>query len=75
MNRKQIERLKRSFADRGGAFEVAAETPPEITRAFLEKLLDCPDCRAVILQACNSENRKDVDIDTVLRDLARADGH
>lgn len=75
MNRKQIERLKASFAKRGGAFEMSEDTPPEITRAMLESLIKCPDCRAVILEACNSENRRDIDIDTVLRDLARADGH
>ena len=75
MNRKQIERLKQSFAKRGGRLEINPDTEPEITRAFLERLIDCPDCRAVILESCQSENRKDVDIDTVLRDLARLDGH
>jgi len=75
MNRKQIDRLKQSFAKRRGRLEMTPGTPPEITRAFLEKLIDCPDCRAVIVESCQSENRNDVDIDTVLRDLARQDGH
>ena len=75
MNRKTIERLKQSFTRRGGAFEIRPDTPPEITRDFLERLIACPDCRGAILEACNSDDRKNVDIDAVMRDLAEQDGH
>jgi hypothetical protein len=75
MNRKTIERLKRSFERRGGAFEIRPDAPPEIMRGLLEGLLACPDCRAAVLEACDSDDRKNVDIDAVLRDLAKQDGH
>ena len=51
------------------------DAPPEMTAAFLGQLLECPDCRAAILAACNSEDRDAVDIDETLRMLALRGDH
>ena len=75
MDRKLLRNLERSFARRGGTFGIAASAPPEITRAFLEALLDCPDCRGAIVEACNADDRKEVDIDEVMQDLGLTHGH
>jgi hypothetical protein len=75
MDRKFVKRLQRSFEKRGGRFGVASDAPPEIVRIFLEELVDCPDCRAAMLEACNADDRRDVDIDRVMRDLALSHDH
>jgi hypothetical protein len=43
--------------------------------ALLGDLLGCPDCRAVILEACNGDDRKNVDIDATIRELAMRGDH
>jgi hypothetical protein len=75
MDRKFVKRLQRSFEKRGGEFGIAPDASPQTVRMLLEGLLDCPDCRAAVLEACKSDNRKDVDIDAVIRDLALARDH
>jgi len=75
MDRKFVKQLQRSFEKRGGRFGIAPNATPQAVRMLLEGLLDCPDCRAAVLEACNSDNRKDVDIDAVIRDLALSRHH
>ncbi len=70
MNRKRLRKLQAEFARRGGRLWIDPDAPPEMTRAFLTELLACPECRAVVLEACNGSNREDVDIDSVLGSLA-----
>lgn len=70
MNRKRLRKLEVEFARRGGGFWIAPDAPPEVTRALLTELLRCPECRAVVLEACNGPDREDVDIDAVLGSLA-----
>lgn len=54
---------------------ISPGTPPEIEAAFLGSLMDCPDCRAAILEANRGDDRKNVDIDDVMRDLAARGDH
>lgn len=54
---------------------MSPDASPQTMRFFLEQLLDCPDCRAAVLEACNADDRKDVDIDAVIRDLALSRDH
>lgn len=75
MDRKFLRRLQRSFEKRGGTFGVAPNASPESIGMLLSGLLECPDCRAAVLEACNAEDRKDVDIDAVIRDLAMSQSH
>jgi hypothetical protein len=75
MDRKFLHKLQRSFGKRGGTFGVAPDATPESISALLGELLECADCRAAILEACNADDRKDVDIDAVIRDLAMSRGH
>jgi hypothetical protein len=75
MNRKIVKRLTRSFNRRGGTVSVAPDLSPEMMEAFVDQLLDCPDCRAAILEACNGDDRKNVDIDAVIRGLVFAGDH
>ena len=75
MDRKRLRELQRSFRKRGGTFGISPDAPGEVMVAFLDQLLDCPDCRAAIIEASSSENRKDVDIDEVIRNLALRDDH
>lgn len=75
MDRKFVKRLQKSFEKRGGRFDVAPGAPPEITRAMLEGLIGCPDCRAAVLEACHADDRKDVDVDTVMRGLDLSHDH
>jgi hypothetical protein len=70
-----MKRLQRSFEKRGGRFGITPDASPQAMRMLLEGLLDCPDCRAAVLEACSSDNRKDVDIDAVIRDLALSRHH
>lgn len=75
MDRKFLRRLQRSFEKRGGTFGIAPNAPPESIALLLSGLLECPDCRAAVLEACNADDRKDVDIDAVIRDLAMSRSH
>ena len=75
MDRKFVKKLRRSFDKRGGQISIAPDASPETILALLDSLMDCPDCRAALLEACNSGNRKDVDIDEVIRDLALSRDH
>jgi hypothetical protein len=75
MDRKFVKQLQRSFEKRGGRFEIAPAASPQAVRMFLEGLLDCPDCRAAVLEACNADDRRDVDIDALIRDLALSRDH
>ncbi len=75
MDRKFIRRLQRSFEKRGGSFGIAPDAPEESIVVLLDQLLDCPDCRAAVVEACNGEDRKDVDIDAVIRELALSRDH
>jgi hypothetical protein len=75
MDRKFVKRIQRSFKKRGGRFGIAPDASPQAVRIFLEGLLDCPDCRAAVLEACNSDDRRDVDIDAVIRDLTLSRDH
>lgn len=75
MGRKLETELQRSFAKRGGRLRIPAEISLQDVPALLEDLLHCPDCRAAVLEACNSDNRKDVDIDAVIRNLALSRHH
>lgn len=70
MNRKRLRRLQAEFARRGGRFWIDPDAPPDITQAFLTELLASPECRAVVLEACNGPDHADVDIDSVLGSLA-----
>jgi hypothetical protein len=75
MDRKFVNRLQRSFEKRGGQFGIAPDASPQSVRMLLEGLLDCPDCRAAVLEACNSDDRKNIDIDAVIRDLTVSRHH
>jgi len=75
MNRKFIRKLQRSFEKRGGAFGVSPDASKENIVAMLEGLLDCPDCRAAVLEACNADDRNDIDIDNVIRELTLSRDH
>ena len=75
MDRKFVKQLQKSFQKRGGRFGIALDASPQTVPMLLEGLLDCPDCRAAVLEACNSDNRKDVDIDALIRDLALSRDH
>ena len=75
MNRKLVKRLTRSFDRRGGAFSVAPDISAEMMEVLLDELLDCPECRAALLEACNSDDRKNVDIDAVIRGLVIGRDH
>lgn len=75
MDRKQVRNLRRAFEKRGGMFGANPDLPPEMMTAFLEELLECPECRAAVLEACNGEDRKDVDIDALIRDLVLSRDH
>ena len=75
MDRKFLRRLQRSFEKRGGTFGIAPNAPPESIGMLLRGLLECPDCRAAVLEACNADDRKDVDIDEVIRGLAMSRSH
>jgi hypothetical protein len=75
MDRKFLKQLQRSFKKRGGRFGIAPEISPQAVRMLLEGLLDCPDCRAAVLEACNADDRRDIDIDAVIRDLALSRDH
>jgi hypothetical protein len=70
MDHKLRRRLRQSFEKRRGRFAIPLGTPAEIAQLFLDELLDCPDCRAAVLEACNGDDRKTIDIDEVLRGLA-----
>ena len=63
MDRKFVKQLQRSFQKRGGRFGIAPDASPQTVRMLLEGLLDCPDCRAAVLEASNADDGKDVDID------------
>jgi hypothetical protein len=67
-----MARIGRGKHKRGGEVWMSDDVSPV---GLLELLLECPDCRAEILQACNSEDRRNVDIDEVLRDLAARGDH
>ncbi len=75
MDRKFVKQLRRSFEKRGGRFGIAPDASPQAVRTLLEGLLDCPDCRAAVLEATKADNRKDVDIDAVIRDLELSRHH
>ena len=75
MDRKRMRELERSFRKRGGIIGIDPAADDAMTLAFLDQLLDCPDCRAAILEATSSENRRTVDIDEVIRDLALRTHH
>lgn len=75
MDRKFLRRLQRSFEKRGGTFGIAPNASPESIGMLLRGLLECPDCRAAVLEACNADDRKDVDIDEVIRGLAMSRSH
>jgi hypothetical protein len=75
MNRKKLRKLQESFEKRGGMFGVSPDAPPEAMMALFDELVGCPDCRAAILEACNGDDRKNVDIDAVMRDLAMGGDH
>lgn len=70
MDKKFLGRLTRSFEKRGGTFGVEPGARDEDIVALLDQLLDCPDCRAAVVEACNADDQRDVDIDEVIRGLA-----
>jgi hypothetical protein len=70
-----MKRFQKSFERRGGRFEAAPSLSPETMLGFLDELLQCPECRAAVLEACNAEDHKDVDIDSAIRDLALSRHH
>ena len=73
MNRKRMRKLEEDFAQRRCFIWMSPDASPEMSREMLEKLLDCPDCRSAVLAACNAEDRKDMNIDDVIRALALGD--
>ena len=76
MDRKRMRELQRSFRKRGGTFGMRPDAPKEVVLAMFEALLDCPDCRAAIIEATSSENReRSVDIDEVILDLTLRGDH
>ncbi len=75
MNRKRLRKLQESFEKRDGRFWMSPDAPPEVTAALLEQLLDCPDCRVAVLEACNGDEREEVDIDATIRALALRGDH
>jgi len=56
MNRKRLRKLQRAFEKRGGVFHASPDASPEMTSLFLRELLDCPDCRAAVLEACDESD-------------------
>jgi hypothetical protein len=75
MNRKRLRKVQAAVEKSGGSFWVSPDAPPEVMSALLGDLLGCPDCRAVILEACNGDDRKNVDIDATIRELAMRGDH
>lgn len=75
MNCKRLRKLQASFEKRGGRFWMSPDTPPEVTAALLEQLLDCPDCRAAVLEATNADEGRKIDIDATIRALALRGDH
>ena len=75
MDRKFVNKLRKSFEKRGGTLAVGPQMSPAMMTAFLEELLHCPDCRAAVLEACNADDRKNVDIDAVICDLMLSRDH
>ena len=75
MDRKFEKQLQRPFAKARGRFGIAPDASVQTLPMLLEGLLDCTECRSAVLEACNSDNRKDVDIDAVIRELALSRHH
>ncbi len=46
---KQIEAVTSILRASGGVVGIDPKAPDHVKRAFLEMLLECPDCRAEIL--------------------------
>ncbi len=42
---KKIERMVEEIERRGGVVGINTALPDEVAEAFLEQILDCPDCR------------------------------
>lgn len=49
MNRK-LRRMKQEIERRGGMIHVSGTLPDDLAEAFLQQILDCPDCRALAQQ-------------------------
>jgi hypothetical protein len=75
MNRKKVSEMQEALEAHGGKVWINPNTPAPFMREMFEALLDCPDCRAVILEQCNSEDRKEVNIDETLASLAMSHDH
>jgi hypothetical protein len=75
MNRRKLESMRKVVESRGGRMWINPEADPAAFRMMFEGLLDCPDCRAAILEACNSDDRKNVNIDETLASLAMSCDH
>ena len=75
MDRRMRRKLERSFRKRGGMFGLSSDASPEMVKAFLGQLLGCPECRDAVLEACNGDDRKNVDIDAVIRNVASSREH
>jgi hypothetical protein len=75
MNRKKLRKMQQALETRGGKVWINPEIPPQLMGKTLEALLECPDCRAAILEQCNSEDRKNVNIDETLAMLAMSSDH
>lgn len=75
MDRDVRNRFRKSFEKRGGRIAFGPDLSPQMMRNLLEELLACPDCRGAVLEACNAESRRDVDIDAVIRDLVLSGDH
>jgi len=75
MTRKKRQNVEKVLESRGGRMWINPDADPAAFRMMFEGLLDCPDCRAAILEACNSDDREDVNIDDTLASLAMSCGH
>ena len=75
MKHDSLKGFRKTLEMRGRRIDFPACLPAEVMRTFFEELIGCPDCRAVVLEACNAEDRRGVDIDAVIRDLVLSADH
>jgi hypothetical protein len=57
--KKELQQLMRDLEAAGGTLSIPEDAPDEVTEAFLEMVMDCPDCRREIEQAKRRAGRRD----------------
>jgi len=66
MNRK-IRRMKQEIERRGGMIHVSGTLPDAVAEAFLQQILDCPDCRSLAhSEGITPFDPEEPSIDTIL---------